>query len=469
MAKSLIRNLRRASIVLFLKPSSSNSLFSRSIFHHPELFFSHSHPLTPFNPSKPSWVFRNFSHGSVNLVISQGKPKFETHEVDPPKKEKWMTKKRLKLQRKREKQKRKSANKRDPRRLGIKGKKKQKFANAEERIKYKLEKAKIKEALLIERLKRYEVPKVQGPVGKPDDLTGEERFYMKKMAQKRSNYAPVGRRGIFGGVILNMHMHWKKHETVKVICKPCKPGQVDEYAEEIARLSGGIPIQIIGDDTIIFYRGKNYVQPEVMSPIDTLSKKRALEKSKYEQSLESVRRFIAIAEKELELYYRHIALYDDPSNRNPHSIFDSPRKDTKESRELSKLQKENLDLTSDGFSQGFSETETDSTDQELSETEDDFEDKNLRISGLDSEDEDVSGDDFSSEYEEREESSSRMLESSTTLLSSSSMFESKSDSDTQNLSRRRIMLPALELHEKTRCNMSQVCSLGFAAVWKTRA
>lgn len=136
--------------------------------------------------------------------------------------------------------------------------------------------AKIKEALLIERLKRYEVPKLQGPTAGPENLTGEERFYMRKMAQKRSNYVPVGRRGIFGGVILNMHLHWKKHETVKVICKPCKPGQVHEYAKEIARLSGGTPIQIIGNDTIIFYRGKDYVQPEIMSPIDTLSKKKVL-------------------------------------------------------------------------------------------------------------------------------------------------------------------------------------------------
>lgn len=128
--------------------------------------------------------------------------------------------------------------------------------------------------MLIERLKRYEVPKVQGPVVEPVQLTGEERFYMKKMAQKKSNYVPVGRRGIFGGLILNMHMHWKKHETVKVICNSSKPGQLNEYAQEIARLSSGIPIHVIGDDTIIFYRGKNYVQPEVMSPIDTLSKKK---------------------------------------------------------------------------------------------------------------------------------------------------------------------------------------------------
>lgn len=44
--------------------------------------------------------------------------------------------------------------------------------------------ARIKEALLIERLKRYEVPKVQGPVVEPHNLTAEERFYMKKMGQK---------------------------------------------------------------------------------------------------------------------------------------------------------------------------------------------------------------------------------------------------------------------------------------------
>jgi hypothetical protein len=42
----------------------------------------------------------------------------------------------------------------------------------------------------------------------------------------------------------------------------------------------------------------------------------ALEKSKYEQSLETVRRFIAVSEKELELYYRHVALYGKPQSQN---------------------------------------------------------------------------------------------------------------------------------------------------------
>ncbi|GAB2292043.1 hypothetical protein Dimus_026290 [Dionaea muscipula] len=332
-------------------------------------------------PKNPSWVCRNLSYGSVNLVISDnGKPRFATHEIDPPKKEKWKTKKRLKLQRKREKEKRRAANKRDPRRLTVKGKKrKQKFANAEERITYKLEKARIKEALLLERLKKYEVLKLQGPVVKPYPLTGEERFYLKKMAQKGSNYVPVGRRGVFGGVILNMHMHWKKHETVKVFFKHCKPGQLQEYALEIARLSGGVPIQMIGDDTVIFYRGKNYVQPvpEVMSPIDTLSKKRALEKSKYEQSLETVRHFIAVSEKELELYRQHISLYGEPKKRNYDTVIDHSRENMADSV---KTQNKNHRLAGD---LGFPGKEYSSTDEdEPADSENEFED-HLSSSGLD--------------------------------------------------------------------------------------
>ncbi|XP_010414518.1 PREDICTED: uncharacterized CRM domain-containing protein At3g25440, chloroplastic [Camelina sativa] len=314
MATAFARGFRKASSLL--KSSYPLLISSRLLPQRQELTLTFSLPTTISRP-----ICRNFSHGTVNLVISEGKPKFETRELDPPKKYKWLTKKRLKLKRKKEREERNAANRKDPRRLTVKGKKK-KFASADERIKYKLEKAKIKEALLIEKLKRYEVAKVQGPEVRPHEITGEERFYLKKMGQKRSNYVPIGRRGVFGGVILNMHLHWKKHETVKVICNNSKPGQVQQFAEELAKLSGGVPVNIIGDDTIIFYRGKGYVQPQLMSPIDTLSKKRAYEKSKYEQSLESVRNFIAIAEKELELYYRHVALYDDPNNRNPLSILD---------------------------------------------------------------------------------------------------------------------------------------------------
>ncbi|TVU36944.1 hypothetical protein EJB05_18901 [Eragrostis curvula] len=321
------QNMRKlASLTLF--DISQRQLISHYPLAPRSTVVSPSKCFNPINLFGHSWSVRWASYGQVNLVLSDdGKPKFQIEEVDLSTKRKYLTKKRLKVQRKREKKKRKEANKNDPRRIRPKGKKiKQKFPTAEARLKYKIEKAKLKEAMLVEKLKKYEVAKAQGPMAKTDDLTGEERFYLKKVSQKKSNYVPVGRRGVFGGVILNMHLHWKKHETVKVICKPCKPGQIQEYTNEIARLSGGVPVNIIGDNTIVFYRGKNYVQPDVMSPIDTLSKKKALEKSKYEQSLETVRRFIAVSEKELELYYRHVALYGIPQSQNGDLDYRDDRK-----------------------------------------------------------------------------------------------------------------------------------------------
>ncbi|XP_010257403.1 PREDICTED: uncharacterized CRM domain-containing protein At3g25440, chloroplastic-like [Nelumbo nucifera] len=191
----------------------------------------------------------------------------------------------------------------------LKAKKKIRSPNPEVRIRYKLEKAKRKELWLIEKLRKFEVPKAPAETYDPESLTEEERFYLKRTGEKKKNYVIVGRRGVFGGVVLNMHLHWKKHETVKVVCKPCKPGQVYEYAEELAQLSKGIVIDIKANNTIIFYCGKNYVQPQVMSPPDTLSKNKALEKYRYEQSLEHTSQFIEKLEKELEEYHKHLARY----------------------------------------------------------------------------------------------------------------------------------------------------------------
>ncbi|XP_043707256.1 uncharacterized CRM domain-containing protein At3g25440, chloroplastic [Telopea speciosissima] len=191
----------------------------------------------------------------------------------------------------------------------LKAKKKMTSPNPEVRIRYRLEKAKRKEAWLIEKLRKFEVPKAPSETYDPEVLTEEEKFYLKRTGEKKKNYVPVGRRGVFGGVVLNMHLHWKRHETVKVVCKPCKPGQVHEYAEELARLSKGIVIDIKANNTIIFYRGKNYVQPKIMSPLDTLSKNKALEKYTYEQSLEHTSQFIEKLENELEEYNKHLSRY----------------------------------------------------------------------------------------------------------------------------------------------------------------
>uniref|UniRef100_A0A803KW57 CRM domain-containing protein n=1 Tax=Chenopodium quinoa TaxID=63459 RepID=A0A803KW57_CHEQI len=214
----------------------------------------------------------------------------------------------------RKKKKSKKAKVNELRLYRLMAKKKMKSSNPEVRIRYKLEKAKRKEAWLIEKLRKFELPKAPAETHDPESLTEEEKFYLKRTGEKKKNYVPVGRRGVFGGVVLNMHLHWKKHETVKVVCKPCKPGQVHEIAEELVRLSRGIVIDIKPDNTIIFYRGKNYVQPDVMSPPDTLSKAKALEKYQYEQSLEHTSQFIEKLEKELEEYHEHLAQYNRGKN-----------------------------------------------------------------------------------------------------------------------------------------------------------
>ncbi|XVF44741.1 hypothetical protein PTKIN_Ptkin02bG0148500 [Pterospermum kingtungense] len=207
----------------------------------------------------------------------------------------------------------------------LKAKKKMNSPNPEVRIRYKLEKAKRKEAWLIEKLRKYDIPKAPAEVYDPEILTEEERHYLKRTGEKKKNYVQVGRRGVFGGVVLNMHLHWKKHETVKVVCKPCKPGQVYEYAEELARLSKGIVIDIKPNNTVIFYRGKNYVQPQIMSPPDTLSKNKALEKYKYEQSLDHTSEFIEKLEKELEEYLEHKAQYTKAKDIGPQDFLDNNR------------------------------------------------------------------------------------------------------------------------------------------------
>ncbi|CAH1419337.1 unnamed protein product [Lactuca virosa] len=175
---------------------------------------------------------------------------------------------------------------------------------SEEKILFKLRKARKKEERLVEALKKIEPKESSETTHDPEILTPEEHFYFLKMGIKSKNYVPVGRRGIYQGVILNMHLHWKKHETLQVIVKTFTREEVKEMAVELARLTGGIVLKILEDDeTIIMYRGKNYSQPptEIMSPRVTLPRKKALDKSKYRDALRAVRRYIPRLEQDLEL------------------------------------------------------------------------------------------------------------------------------------------------------------------------
>ncbi|PHT80324.1 hypothetical protein T459_18376 [Capsicum annuum] len=206
-------------------------------------------------------------------------------------------------------------------------KKKKEFQRmtAEEKILFKLRKARKKEERLVEALRKVEPKEQVEATHDPEILTPEEHFYFLKMGEKCKNYVPVGRRGIYQGVILNMHLHWKKHQTLKVVVKTFSPKEVKEIAVELARLSGGIVLDIQDDDTIIMYRGKNYSQPptEIMSPRSTLSRKKALDKSKYRDSLRAVERYIPRLEQDLELLRSQAENKTDAPNKNQEIGFEN--------------------------------------------------------------------------------------------------------------------------------------------------
>ncbi|CAK7349230.1 unnamed protein product [Dovyalis caffra] len=213
---------------------------------------------------------------------------------------------------------------------------------AEEQILYKLRTAQRKEERLVQALKKIEPKESSDATHDPEILTPEEHFFFLKMGIKCKNYVPVGRRGIYQGVILNMHLHWKKHQTLKVVVKTFTPEEVKEMAVELAQLTGGIVLDIQEENTIIMYRGKNYSQPptEIMSPRVTLSRKKALDKSKCRDGLRALRRYIPRLQQDLELLQARaegkVGNRTEAAKNSPESDIDGA-----ESRSISSRQLEN--------------------------------------------------------------------------------------------------------------------------------
>ncbi|KAE8695655.1 NAC domain-containing protein 8-like [Hibiscus syriacus] len=176
---------------------------------------------------------------------------------------------------------------------------KKKLMTDEERLIYNLKRAKKKVALLLQKLKKYELPELPPSVHDPELFTPEQLQAFKKIGFRNKNYVPVGVRGVFGGVVQNMHLHWKFHETVQVCCDNLPKEKIKEMATMLARLSGGIVINIHNVKTIIMFRGRNYRQPKNLIPINTLTKRKALFKARFEQALEAQKLNIKKIEQEL--------------------------------------------------------------------------------------------------------------------------------------------------------------------------
>ncbi|KAE9604178.1 putative RNA-binding, CRM domain-containing protein [Lupinus albus] len=176
---------------------------------------------------------------------------------------------------------------------------KKKLMTEEERLIYNLKRAKKKVALLLQKLKKYELPELPPPRHDPELFTPEQLQAYKKIGFRNKNYVPVGVRGVFGGVVQNMHLHWKFHETVQVCCDNFAKEKIKEMASMLARLSGGIVVNVHNVKTIIMFRGRNYRQPKNLIPINTLTKRKALFKARFEQALESQKLNIKKFEQQL--------------------------------------------------------------------------------------------------------------------------------------------------------------------------
>ncbi|KAF8703554.1 hypothetical protein HU200_032368 [Digitaria exilis] len=249
---------------------------------------------------------------------------------------------------------------------------------AEEKILYKLKLARKKEERLVAALKKIEPEDPSEPTHDPE------------------------------GVILNMHLHWKKHQTLQVIVKTFTPDEVKEIATELARLSGGIVLDIQDGNTIIMYRGKNYAQPppEIMSPKVSLPRKKALDKSKYKEKLRAVRRYIPRLEQELEDLHAQMKLTRLAGENKGEGVGRYVASSSHNASSLEARKKSPTSVRSKNVADLLSESveESKRLEDESSEVEDGSASESISFS----ESEDLS-DIFESESEEEEDNKDRPL------------------------------------------------------------
>lgn len=172
------------------------------------------------------------------------------------------------------------------------------------RIEHKLVTAQTKQQRAERLLAKIEASMI--PVGPSDDqetITDEERFMFRRVGMKMKAYLPLGIRGVFSGVIENMHLHWKHRELVKLISKQKTLTFVEDTARLLEYESGGILVaidRVPKGYALIYYRGKNYQRPISLRPRNLLTKAKALKRSVAMQRHEALCQHISELERNIE-------------------------------------------------------------------------------------------------------------------------------------------------------------------------
>ncbi|KAF3782019.1 CRM-domain containing factor [Nymphaea thermarum] len=146
------------------------------------------------------------------------------------------------------------------------------------------------------------------PAELPDDqeiITDEERSMFRKLGLSMQAFLNLGRRGLFDGIVENIHLHWKHREIIKIMVKGKSLPLVKHIAISLEAESGGILISV--DKTtkgyaIILYRGKNYMRPSKIRPTNLLTRRKALAHSVELQRREALNHHILDLQKRIKLF-----------------------------------------------------------------------------------------------------------------------------------------------------------------------
>ncbi|KAL3812516.1 hypothetical protein ACJIZ3_013784 [Penstemon smallii] len=116
----------------------------------------------------------------------------------------------------------------------------------------------------------------------PESITDEERFMFRKLGLRMKAFLLLGRRGVFGGTVENMHLHWKYRELVKIIVKAKNIEEVQNIALSLEAESGGVLVsldKVSKGYAIVVFRGRDYKRPPLLRPKNLLTKRKALARS----------------------------------------------------------------------------------------------------------------------------------------------------------------------------------------------
>lgn len=181
---------------------------------------------------------------------------------------------------------------------------KAKNARVVKKIEHKLDVAQAKMLRAEKLLSKIEASMI--PVGPSDDqetITDEEKFMYRRVGLRMKAYLPLGIRGVFDGVIENMHLHWKHRELVKLISKQKTLAFVEDTARLLEYESGGILVaieRVPKGYALIYYRGKNYQRPISLRPRNLLTKAKALKRSVAMQRHEALSQHISELERTID-------------------------------------------------------------------------------------------------------------------------------------------------------------------------